>query len=45
MRALAPGKLAAASARVLARRPGETLVAEEYLPGDAHARDRPLRDD
>jgi biotin carboxylase len=28
-----PAELAEVSARILARRPGETLVAEEYLPG------------
>jgi biotin carboxylase len=31
-----PAELAEASARVLARRPGETLVAEEYLAGPLH---------
>jgi hypothetical protein len=29
-----PAELAAHSARILARRPGETLLAEEYLPGE-----------
>jgi biotin carboxylase len=29
-----PAELAAESARILARRPGETLLAEEYLPGE-----------
>ncbi|HEY1666199.1 MAG TPA: siderophore biosynthesis protein [Trebonia sp.] len=31
-----PEELAGQSARILARRPGETLLAEEYLPGDLH---------
>jgi hypothetical protein len=29
-----PEELAEQSARILARRPGETLLAEEYLPGE-----------
>jgi hypothetical protein len=29
-----PAELAEQSARILARRPGETLLAEEYLPGE-----------
>jgi hypothetical protein len=29
-----PAELAKRSARILARRPGETLLAEEYLPGE-----------
>lgn len=31
-----PEELAEQSARILARRPGETLLAEEYLPGELH---------
>ena len=31
-----PAELAEQSARILARRPGETLLAEEYLPGELH---------
>jgi biotin carboxylase len=31
-----PEELAGQSARILARRPGETLLAEEYLPGELH---------
>jgi biotin carboxylase len=31
-----PEELAERSARILARRPGETLLAEEYLPGELH---------
>ncbi len=31
-----PEELAARSARILARRPGEALLAEEYLPGGLH---------
>ncbi len=36
MLVLSPEELAEASARVFARRPGETLLAEEYLSGDLH---------
>ena len=35
-RAASPAELAEQSARILARRPGETLLAEEYLPGELH---------
>ena len=31
-----PEELAEQSERILARRPGETLLAEEYLPGELH---------
>jgi biotin carboxylase len=31
-----PDELAARCTRIFARRPGETLLAEEYLPGDLH---------
>ena len=34
--AASPAELAEQSARILARRPGETLLAEEYLPGELH---------
>ena len=33
---ISPEELAERSAQILSRRPGETLLAEEYLPGDLH---------
>jgi biotin carboxylase len=36
MLVISPEELAMRSARIFSRRPGETLLAEEYLPGELH---------